>query len=446
MQDRYDLPISTHSPAAAAAYIQAVDNLLLAGSGLAAGFEAALALDKGFALAEIARARCLQIHGQAEAAWQAAEQALRLVAGATRRERQHVAALALVIAGKGVEALAAILQHLAEFPRDALVLQPATMTFGLIGFSGRPSREIEFLGLMRGLVPQCGGDWWFDTVHAFAEGEAGDARLADTLVSRALQLQPRNGNAAHVRTHLLYELQQPEEGAAFVGNFLAHYPARGLLRGHLAWHGALCELALGNIAAGWALYEAEIAPPLRQTDASLAAITAPVPPLNVLTDAASWLWRAELAQAPFSENFAATAQDWQRLSELAHQRFPKAGLPFADLHSAMAYARTGNAEALALLLEQLQALAATRPVCAATHDVCRGLAAFAAGDPGAATSLLTARLGDTLAIGGSRAQRDVIEGTLIAALHQSASEGHTRQIQALLSKRPHLQSLESVVV
>ena len=64
LADRYGLPLSTASSAAADAYVKAADQLLAAGADLLAGFDAALDLDGGFALAEIGRARCLATYGQ----------------------------------------------------------------------------------------------------------------------------------------------------------------------------------------------------------------------------------------------------------------------------------------------------------------------------------------------------------------------------------------------
>ena len=206
MEDRYGLPLSTKSPTAAAAYGCAMDGLLAAGSELVPGFEAALALDDGFALAEIGRARCLATYGYAAPAKASAVRARTLAVGTTRREQSHVEALALVVEGRGAEALPAIRQHVAEFPRDALVLQPATGIFGLIGFSGRLEREAEFLALMDGLAVHYGDDWWFNSIRAFSEVEGGRVADAERRVERSLEQMPHNGNAAHVRAHVFYEL------------------------------------------------------------------------------------------------------------------------------------------------------------------------------------------------------------------------------------------------
>ena len=420
MLDRYGLPLSTSSPAAADAYVLAVDNLLSAGADLAAGFEAALAPDPGFALAEIGRARCHATYGRSAEARSAAQQARTLVAGATRREQSHVNALALQIEGRGGEALAAIIEHLAQFPRDAMVLQPATGIFGLIGFSGRQEREAEQLALLDRLAPHYGEDWWFGAAHAFAECEAGRLDDAARRVERALATRPGNGNAAHVRAHVHYELNEADQGAAFLRAWLPGYAPASLLRGHLSWHLALVEFGLGNTDAAWQLYDNTFGAPLHGRGQ-------PTPPLNVLTDAASWLWRTELLGA------SARDDDWPRIADYARASFPKAGVVFGDLHTALAYARTGDAAALDRLGEELAALGRERPAFGATAAFAAGFAAYAQGDWHAAADALASRHLEAVRVGGSHAQRELIDRTLVSALRLA---GRAEAASALLTARP----------
>ena len=424
MNDRFDLPLSTH-PDAAAAYVKAVDNLLRAGADLGGGFTDALRLDPDFAVAEIGRARCLSIYGDGTRARASAARARALAERATPRERQHVNALALVVEGQGTEALHAIKEHLQAFPRDALVLQPAMSAFGLIGFSGRLDRVQELLALVDGLAPHYGDDWWFNAIRAYAEVDAGRVADAERHVVDSLEKEPRNANAAHVRAHVFYELQEHDSGAAFLRTWLQDNPGSVLLRGHLSWHLALLELALGNPDAAWALYTGEIALPLRN------ALAPPTPPLNLLTDSASFLWRAELCGEPQH------AADWQLLSDFSINRFPEAGLPFGDVHVAMAHARAGDQDALKKLHQQLSALATDRPACGAASVVGAGLAAYAQEDWSRAAELLSTGRTDTIRLGGSRAQLDLVDKTLVHVYRHLGLEDRAGD---LIAVRPHLQS------
>ena len=417
--DRYGLSLSTSSPAAAAAYVKAVDRLFAAGDNLTAGFEAALALDPGFALAEIGRARCLATYGRGAEARAAATRARELTTGISVREKAHVEALALVVEGRGAEALTAIKTHLNEFPRDALVLQPATGIFGLIGFSGRLERETELLALLEGLAPHYGDDWWFMANRAFAECEAGRVEDAEARVDAALLAAPHNANAAHVRAHVHYELDQGQAGAAFLHSWLAQYPVRGILRGHLSWHLALWELGAGNAAAAWRLYEQELRPALNWEGA-------PIPPLNVLTDVASWLWRAELTGESRRDD------DWRAVAGYSNERFAQAGVAFADIHAAMAYLRNGDQATFERLRVDLERLGPERPASAIAARIADGFAASARGDWALAAAHLGEARVEAVRVGGSRAQRELVDRSLLQAFRRA---GLAEQAAALCAER-----------
>lgn len=422
--DRYGLSLSTASPAAAAAYVKAVDHFFAAGDNLTAGFDAALAIDPGFALAEIGRARCLATYGRGAEARQAAARARELGAGIGARERAHIEALALVVEGRGTEALAAIKQHLNEFPRDALVLQPATGIFGLIGLSGRLERETELLALLDGLAPHYGDDWWFNANRAFAECEAGRVKEAEARVEQALAAAPHNANAAHVRTHVHYELDQARAGAVFLHGWLEAHSTRGILRGHLCWHLALWELGAGNATEAWRLYEHEMRPALKGEGA-------PIPPLNVLTDVASWLWRAELHGEPQRED------DWRAVAGFSAERFAQAGVAFADIHAAMAYLRSGDSAAFEGLRAALERLGGERPAAAIAARIAAGFAASARGDWALAAAHLGEARVEAVRVGGSRAQRELMDRSLLDALNNA---GLVDEAAALIAARPQVAS------
>src|SRR5262245_41221827 len=99
LRDRYDLPVSTASPAALDAYVEGVDRVLSANAGADESFDRALAVDPGLALAHIGRARMLQLQARLAEAREAAAQARARTGGLTRRERSHVEALAVGLDG-----------------------------------------------------------------------------------------------------------------------------------------------------------------------------------------------------------------------------------------------------------------------------------------------------------------------------------------------------------
>jgi hypothetical protein len=109
---------------------------------------------------------------------------------------------------------------------------------------------------------------------------------------------------------------------------------------------------------------------------------------------------------------------------------------FADVHVALACAATGDEANLGRLADELSArLAAGRlPAGEVVLLLVRGLAAYARGDWNAAVADLERALPDTVRIGGSRAQRDVVENTLLAAYVKA---GRPADAQRLLAQRVH---------
>jgi hypothetical protein len=173
-QDRYGLPLTTTSEAAAVVYREGLDRILSAWVDAGAVLEQAFAEDPGFALAYIARARVHQIYGEAADARAKAKQARSLAAKLTKRERQHVEIIASAIEGQSAAALSGAEQHLAEFPRDALVFSLLLGAFGLYAFSGRADHDAARLAICERYAKHYGEDWWFLTYLGWSHTEAGN--------------------------------------------------------------------------------------------------------------------------------------------------------------------------------------------------------------------------------------------------------------------------------
>ena len=90
LTDRYGLSLTTDSSVARDAYVQAIDLLLSANAGVPDALQQALVADPGFALAQTARARWLQLNGQILQAQQAASRAAHLAPSASRRGSEPV--------------------------------------------------------------------------------------------------------------------------------------------------------------------------------------------------------------------------------------------------------------------------------------------------------------------------------------------------------------------
>ena len=392
--DRYGLSLAT-SALAAAAYVDAVDRLLAARERALEGFDRALAIDPAFALAHIGRSRSLLVGGRGPEGRDAASAALALVGRLERRERRHVEALAAAATGPGDRALALIREHLGEFPRDVVALAAANGIYGLIGFSGRPERNEDMLTLLDGLAPAYGEDWWFLGAHGFARTEALGWKAGAPLIERSLALEARNAHAAHAWAHVLYERGDDESGALFVERWIPGYPPEASLHCHLSWHRALFELGRGRPEAALAIYESSIAP-----GRSMCA------PFTTVVDSASLLWRSELAGAP----------------------------PVPEAWRAVALAAAGDSAGLERWVARLREADAEgrAPSGPVTPAVAAAMGAFAVGRYDETIAGLAPVLDQVVRVGGSWAQRDLFEHTLLAAYLRA---GRPTDARALLARR-----------
>ena len=97
-----------------------------------------------------------------------------LASDITRRERQQLEAINLWIQGEGRQALAQLKDHLAEFPRDALLMRLAHLLYNRGCSSvGEPNFPPVFLELLHGSAPQCEDNWAFLAEYAWAHHETG---------------------------------------------------------------------------------------------------------------------------------------------------------------------------------------------------------------------------------------------------------------------------------
>lgn len=424
--DRYGLPVSVASPAARNSYVAGVDCILAATAGWKEHLQSALEAEPEFALGHIALARGHFVVAEMQQARAAAGRARELAECATPRERSHVHAIALAIEGKPPDSLEATRKHLAEFPRDAMVLAPATGVFGLIGFSGRLAREQEMYELLRGLAPHYGGDWWFESMLAFAACEYGRLDEALALIERSMQANPRNAHGAHVKVHVLYEMGEMQRSLDYLEQWMPGFDRRGLLHCHLSWHVALCALALGKLDRAWDAYRSSVHPG-----------GAWGPAINVVSDCASFLWRCELSGQ------ARRPELWQQVGRYALESFPKAGVPFADVHTALACIANGDQAALDKLVAEMRARleAGKLPPGPVVPLLAEAFLAYASERWDPAIRKFEEALPETVRIGGSRAQRDLVETTLLAAYLKA---GRAEEARRLIARREARRPVVSV--
>ena len=400
LTDRYGLPLSTTSPAARDSYVQACERLLTMYPGAIDCFDKAIAADPGFALAHAGKARSLLDRGDASAARNSLLTAKALAADATEREASHIAFCEIYAAGHVETSLAALRAHLATWPRDALVLSTAAFTNGLIGSSGHARQKHMLLAFLDSLAPTYGDDWWFAAHHGMALSENGQFDAAQTKIERSHAQTPTNAWVAHARAHLSYESGDPNAAHDFLTTWLTAYPRNAPLYSHLSWHLALCDLGAGNATAARRLFQEAFSPGVHSG-----------PPRARVTDAVSFLWRWELAGHPRDP------KAWRMMHDFASSALPRAGIAFSDMHIALAQAVAGDDAALDDRARQMRDLArdGRYPSGPFVPALCRAFAAFERRDFAAAIAAIEPLAGELERLGGSRAQLDLIEFTLLKA-------------------------------
>jgi hypothetical protein len=419
--DSRGLAVSTTSADAARHYRLGVDLLLSAWPGAAEALDAAIAADPGFALAHAARARLHAIRAEpAEARARIAEAERLAQSFGDERERSHVAALSLAIQGRSAEALACAVAHLETWPRDVVIFSLPMGAFGLFAFSGMADHDQARVDLCERHARRfADDDWWFLTYRGWSHTENGAPGFGRGISERGFALRRENANAAHAVSHAMHEQGASHEAEAMIAAWLPSYDRSGVLHGHICWHAALAALERGDGEKALAIYERDV-----QASSSLGM------PINVMTDAVSLLWRMQ------AYGHAVPAALWKPVARHAGAAFPRPGFAFADVHMGLLEAATRDVAAAERRIASLTALVEAGAMAAGpvVPAICRAALAFMAEDYGACASILEPFAADVARIGGSGAQREMIEDTLLIALMKS---GASEKARALLDLRLH---------
>jgi hypothetical protein len=195
-----------------------------------------------------------------------------------------------------------------------------------------------------------------------------------------------------------------EEGVAWMRDAIPHWTGDSYFQVHNWWHLALFHLGLGQTDEVLALYD----DPLWGQRSTLA---------YDMVDASALLWRLHLGGVDVGDR-------WQALADAWEPAVAESTYAFNDAHAAMAFVGAGRSDALAALREA-QRRAAERPgdnaaaFLAVAEPVVRGLAAHGEGDWRGAISALAPVRAVAHRFGGSHAQRDILDLTLLDAARRT---------------------------
>ncbi len=421
ISDRYGLPLSTSSPVAAEHYVEAIDAIISQTYGAGRHLGMAVGADDGFALGHATLALASMFgYDPVKAKGHLADTHAR-AKGLSRREEHQIAVIDTWINGNSPRALELIREHFKDFPRDIVLLRLAQRLFvaGCSG-SGVAHYPPDFYAMMKGIASHYGDDWAFQGQFAWATHEMGMLDEGLRLAQRSLELRPTNAVAAHSVAHVFYERADHSSGADFLGEWLKGYDRRIAYHVHLSWHQALFQLGMGRYQQVAALYENDIRPSVTACDA------------NSLADSASLMWRWFLYTGSYSPF------PWAEVRDQADAAVQNPGLPFRDGHAAMAFAAAGDEDGVARVVEGWRAMANNGNALAAEAalPLMEGISAFAQGDYAQSAALLKGVQPQLPRIGGSHAQHEVFEDTLLEAyLRAEQYDDAQTLLQARLSRR-----------
>jgi hypothetical protein len=404
-RDRYGYALSC-GPEAGAAYNRGIESLLRLGTGAEQAVAASIALDPTFALghatlALLGHELCAPVDIAARI-----RDALRHAPRATARERSHVQAVAAHLRGDSRP----LVRHLDAYPRDALLLSTAVPTIAFAGVTEVPDEAWQ---IVERAIPAYGGDWWFTGLLAFVRQEQRRFDEAMELSCRSLAEEPGAGHSAHARAHAHYETGDHQAGLAWMDGWVTGDGASIDSLSHFSWHAALHELSLGDLDAVRRRYDQQLRP-----EHGLGC--------RALVDSGSLLFRWAITPD------ASDVPDIGAVADVAGRgTLERPATPFLGLHAAVTLLALGDRGGLDRLARwardhqhptQREVVA---PLAQALGRLARGEASAGA-DALAALEPLVPRLG------GSDAQREIVEEARIAALLRA---GRLDEARVLLDER-----------
>jgi tetratricopeptide (TPR) repeat protein len=339
------------------------------------------------------------------------------------REARHLQALELLVAGQ-LQLAGRSLEDLSiEYPHDVLALQAGQQIDFFTG-DARMLRD-RIARVYPAWSPEVPGYHALLGMYAFGLEETGDYRLAERFGREAVALEPHDAWAQHAVAHVLEMQGRREEGIVWMrGN--RGWQEDNMLAVHNWWHLALYHLEQGDIATTLALFDE--------------AIDGHRPELALeLVDGSAMLWRLQLRGVDVQERWRGLAERWAALADDGYYAFN-------DLHATIAFACAGRDD-LVERVRQAQVRAQqrdddnaqmTRAIGAPAIDA---VLAFNAGQYDRCVELLRAIRNQAQRFGGSHAQRDLLDQTLLVAARRS---GQASLASALETERQLLAAQRSV--
>jgi hypothetical protein len=411
--DRWGASVQGSDGAAVMLLDQAIEDLLALDGDPISGADSAIAADPTLLLARIYRAYLWLYATTADGVAEASGLLTVAIPGPEYiREAHHLAAARAWADGDWQAAARQLDNALLANPRDLLALKVAQ---DLYFFLGNRAELRDVAARVLPAWPEDDPAWGFiQGIYAFGLEENADYRGAEKAARSALDRNPRDVWGAHALAHVFEMEGSHEAGVSFLTESSPNWQG-SYFAVHNWWHLGLYLLELGRLNDALALYDERVR--ARRSTGWLDIV-----------DAAALLWRLSLYGQDVTTRAQALAADIPGL----------AGPPvylFNDWHAVMTFALAeDHASTMAVLADSRGpgGRTSSRAARRAGLDLMTAFSAFATGNPVLAADLLAEVRHEASAVGGSHAQRDIIDLTLIAA---AARGGNTALTRALVTER-----------
>jgi tetratricopeptide (TPR) repeat protein len=320
---------------------------------------------------------------------------------ANERERLHLRAARLLADGQWHQAGRVLEDLHLLYPHDLLALQAGHQVDYFTG-DARMLRD-RIAGALPAWQRGMPGYHAMLGMHAFGLEETGDYAQAERQGRACVELEPHDSWGWHAVAHVLEMRNDPAGGVAWLAPNARTWSEGSFLAVHNWWHLALFQLELGRADEVLRLYDQAIG-----TGSAV---------MLDLIDASAMLWRLQLRGIDVGSRWDAVADLWQ-----------SAGQPglyaFNDMHMMMAFVAAGREAAQqAVLQAQADALQRggdnARFTCDVGGAATQAMLAFGRGDFVRCVDLLRSIRSGAHRFGGSHAQRDVIDLTLLEAARRA---------------------------
>jgi hypothetical protein len=339
----------------------------------------------------------------------------RRVEQANAREKGHIHAIKLWLDGKLYAASQAYADILNDCPRDLVALQMGHQTDFLLGqASSTRDRPTRVLGHWSKEDQQYS---YILGMQAFGLEEAGHYTAAQAVAEGCVSLNEKDTWGVHALAHCLEMQGKVDEGVRFMINCEDRWGNDTYLSIHNRWHLGLYYLERCEFDTALAMHDTHM------------KIT-PKSELMDMHDSAALLWRLQMDGVDVGDRWAIAADNYAGVIGQAY-------MAFTDIHAAMAFAATGRSKEADTQIAVLEAAArdttdTSNVIRTAGLPLVRGFDAFGRGDYASAKRHLGFARHHSHLIGGSVAQRDVINWTLIEA---AIRDGDKPMANALLAER-----------